>query len=363
MNHDALAVRYLWMRYMAVAIYCLHLFGCESGREKTLTPKDNLATAPVVGPLQLAREKQQKGDVEGAIQAYTEYLKTDPLNVPALGNRASLFAAQGKDTLALQDYSMILDIDPSHETALHKRAELHVQMGHDLQALTDYDQLIARFPHEAALFNARGAIQMGLGKHRAAFYDFNTALEKRAGWEEALLNRAAAAYALGEFDRAQSDYETVLAMRPTHAAAHNGLGLIQQFVYKNKVAAEVQYRKALQFDPNHAEAWYNIAFLEAERGQTLKAIDDFGTAIRLDSSYTDAWLNRGMLYMNARTFDAALVDFEMATKQRPGDSYALLLRGWARCENGARTQGCLDLAAAIENHEIQAKNLIQRYCK
>ncbi|HEX2898893.1 MAG TPA: tetratricopeptide repeat protein [Bacteroidia bacterium] len=350
---------------LLVSVAMVACMGCNDSAKTSgqVLPADSTMQSVNGNPLEQAKALQERGDIQGAIQAYDRLLLQDPINIAALGNRANLLQGEGDFKAALRDYNVLLEVDPSNVAALMRRADLQVKLGQLAAALRDYDLMLSHRPDDATLLNSRGEVHLQLGQAAKAAQDFQAALKLRPGWDAAVLNRAAVWYALGDFEQARTDYQAILAAQPGNSEATNGLGLITQFVDGDLAAAEELYRKAIFQDARNAGAWYNLAFLEAGKGQSLKAIDDFGEAIRLDATYADARLNRGLLHMQVKLVGDAVADFEAAVELRPDNAHAHLLLGWARCEGGSRIQGCLSLSKAKELGDKDADNLIRQYCK
>jgi tetratricopeptide (TPR) repeat protein len=313
--------------------------------------------------MQRAKDRSSRGDTLGAIISYGELLLEKPDAIAALGNRAILLAALGRDQEALADYGSLLQIDSENYPALDRRAALNFRMGHYQDALLDLDYMASHRKEDPELLNRLGEAHLRLGRFAEALYHLEQALAIRKDWPVALRNRAATYYAMGDYDRAAYDYQTLLARDPQDSEALNGLGLVFQFADNDALGAETNFRKALLANPNNAGAWYNIAFLEASQNKTQAAIKDFGEAIRSDRRYADAYVNRGLLRMRLPDQAAALADFEAALSLQPTNAHNRLLVGWAKCETGARTAGCLDLAEAKSKSEPGAADLIATYCK
>ncbi|MFN8395114.1 MAG: tetratricopeptide repeat protein [Bacteroidia bacterium] len=301
--------------------------------------------------------------VPDALQRYAQILRSDPNNIPALGKRGRLLWSLGRLQEARRDFTVILEIDPSNIAALNDRARLLTEMGQDREALYDWEDLLLIQPLDPMVRSGLGNVFLRMGRTREALEQFKYAIQIAPGREDLLLNAAAAEYQLGNFEGARLAYQEILAMNPQSAEALNGIGLITQFVDSDETLAEQNYRQALALDPNLAGAWFNIAFLEAGRGLNMKAIEDFGNAIRLDSTYIDARLNRGLLYINDRQPERAVPDLEWITRRRPDHGHAWLLLGWAHCLSHDGIKGCLELSKAKELKQAGAEKLMAEHCK
>jgi tetratricopeptide (TPR) repeat protein len=341
------------------------VYSCESRSESAHDSQsnDSITTLPQGSLLEQAKQLQDQQNISGAIERYSQVLKADPINIAALGNRAYLRASTGNLEAALQDYNVLLEVDPSNFAGLLRRADLLSKMRRDSAALQDYSLLLSHRPDDAELLNARGEVQMRVGSWKEAIADFDAAFKLRRNWEKPLLNRAAAWYSLGDDKSASADYNRVLQINPQNSEATNGLGLIQQHYLGELEKAEELYQKAILQNPKNAGAWFNLAFLEAGRGQSIKAVADFGEAIRLDSTYVDAYTNRGILQMQLNKSTEAMADFEFSAAAHPQDGRCVMLLGWAQCESNQTMEGCITLARASALGEKSTVDLIKKYCK
>jgi hypothetical protein len=86
--------------------------------------------------------------------------------------------------------------------------------------------------------------------------------------------------------------------------------------------------------PGVPRAYNNRGLVYDKKGRFDEAIDDFGTAIALDSSYAAAYNNRGMVFGKGGRFDEAIEDFETAIALDPSYSRAHNNLGVAYAKTG-----------------------------
>lgn len=67
-------------------------------------------------------------------------------------------------------------------------------------------------------------------------------------------------------------------------------------------------------DSENKRAIYNRAWLYAEKGEILKAINDYSRVIEIDNEFSDAYYNRGLLYAKMDRNEQAVSDFTKAIK-------------------------------------------------
>jgi tetratricopeptide (TPR) repeat protein len=90
--------------------------------------------------------------------------------------------------------------------------------------------------------------------------------------------------------RARAAYERAIELDPEHADARVNLG---RLLHEDRApaAAEQQYRAALQSDPDHDVAWFNLGVALEDLGRLQEAADAYQHAIDLDPSNADAHYN------------------------------------------------------------------------
>ena len=75
-----------------------------------------------------------------------------------------------------------------------------------------------------------------------------------------------------------------------------------------------------------AEALVQRGMLRAQAGEQIRAIADFGRALRLDANNVRAYAERGLVHQNRGAFDVALRDYDAALRLQPSFSIAVQRR-------------------------------------
>src|SRR5437763_3065931 len=116
-------------------------------------------------------------------------------------------------------------------------------------------------------------------------------------------------------------------------------------------------RRAVELDPNYAEAWCTLAFAESQKyfypdhseAQLARARAATETAIRLAPDSAEAAGALGVFnYYCLKNYDAALAQLEIAHERAPNNANVLLGIG-----NVKRRKGLLDESIAVEQQDAQ----------
>ena len=111
--------------------------------------------------------------------------------------------------------------------------------------------------------------------------------------------------------------------------------------------APADYDRAIQFNPNDAEAYLNQGVAKNKLGQYFAAITDFDTAIRIKPDYAEAYYNRGVAKDNLGQHNAANTDYDTAIRLKPDLAKDYLKRGNAKNELGLYSSAIDDYDTAI----------------
>ncbi|MDD9842026.1 MAG: tetratricopeptide repeat protein [Alphaproteobacteria bacterium] len=125
----------------------------------------------------------------------------------------------------------------------------------------------------------------------------------------------------------------------------------------NWMGASDDFDKAIELDPNNAEAYYHrghIVFIEAEEtynDDTYRfALPDFDEAIRLKPDYVEAYNSRGFVKYKLKKYHKAIADFDEAIKRNSDFAPAYNCRGLTRIELKDLQGALTDFDKAIEKN-------------
>ncbi|MDE0397841.1 MAG: tetratricopeptide repeat protein [Candidatus Poribacteria bacterium] len=151
-----------------------------------------------------------------------------------------------------------------------------------------------------------------------------------------------------KLDLAIKDFDKAIELNPEFAEAYNNRGN----AYDNKGdfdKAIVNFNTAIKFKSDFVEAYVNRGVAYGKRDEFNKAINDFTTAIDLDPSHAGAYFNRGNPYLLKGDFERAIENYDTAIKLNPDDAQSYCHRGLARLNLKEWDKAEVDLTAAKNN--------------
>jgi hypothetical protein len=139
----------------------------------------------------------------------------------------------------------------------------------------------------------------------------------------------------GKLDGAAAAYRRALEIEPQHVDAHYNLGIVLQEQGKldDAIAA---YRSALEFSPAFAGAWVNLGYALQSSGRLDEAISTYRRAIEIAPDYPGAHVNLGDALLELGDVKAASEACEVYLEKHPNDTSLLAWRAIVLRELGER---------------------------
>jgi tetratricopeptide (TPR) repeat protein len=343
---------------------------CQEPTPKQASGTDQFADPDRRDPIAYAeaRMHHESGDLIGAKAGYDDVLKDEPEHIGALGNRAILMEGRGDIEAALHDYDILLEHERENVPALVHRAALLARTGKHREAIRDFDLLVILRPQDALIRNDRGFAHYNLNDFDAALIDFENALSIAPDLSPAQTNLGNTRYVLGEYTAAKADFEAVLKREPNNVDALLALGKYWLFQKNQPDSSVTYYNLALQYAQNvnpegEANAHLGLGNLKFMEGKIPEAIAEFSMGLAIQPDLLELRMNRGLARYRNQAYSGAIEDYDHVLQLQPGLSAALAMRGYAKCETGMTSSGCIDLQAAMNKGETQVKEAIVKYCK
>jgi tetratricopeptide (TPR) repeat protein len=198
-----------------------------------------------------------KGDIERAIQDYSQAIKLDGKLVIAFNNRAIAYDLKGEYDRALQDYEQAIKLRPSAQTYFN-RGNIYLAKGQFDHAIDDFNQAIRLVPKFAPAFDNRCWARAVVGMFKQALADCNEALRLKSTNAATLSSRAFLYLKMTQFDAAVSDFDAALTLTPNLPFALYGRGLARLKNEDPLGETDIAAAKAIQPDIGQEYARYGI---------------------------------------------------------------------------------------------------------
>ena len=190
--------------------------------------------------------------------------------------------------------------------------------------LSDDATFGSRSPEAEAAYKA-GLAQMGQENWEQAIVAFSKAISIDDTYPEALLGRADALRKLEDYRSALTGYQDALNFlegsgpSPQAAAAYNGRGVCYRELGQVDLAL-TDFNNAIEMDRSNPEIAANYGDLLVNRvGDPTTALRYLDKAIELDPENAEAFRNRGMAHAQLHEFDEAVEDLQKSIELDPND--------------------------------------------
>jgi tetratricopeptide (TPR) repeat protein len=264
--------------------------------------------------LQQGQFHHRQGQIELAMERYTEVLRTNPENAEALywvalvacqsgqfkegadlARRAISFGKKdartfnllgqaldrlGEPLEALKNFDAAIGADPNFADAHGNRANILVDADRPAEALKSFERALALDPDSAADLINRGVLLQDLGRHAEALADYDRALALMPKDKTILFNRANALAALDRLEEAEAAYDAALAQDAKFALAHLQRGLTLKYLGRF-AQARTAIERAIELDKKDAAAAYTLAQLLLLTGDWREGLPLFETRASL----------------------------------------------------------------------------------
>ena len=234
----------------------------------------------------------RRGRNHEAIAELDAAIKLDPKDAGAFKDRGGVYNRLGDYSHALLDLDEALRLEPAFAKAYQNRAASYNGLGRHQLAARDCDRAVELDPKCAGAFNNRGIALAALKEHDRALADFDDALKLDSKLVSAYVNRADLLLHLGRIDEAVSDYESVARLEPDLAKRLPGLAKLQE-LQNRRPPSKPDDALAIRDALTQAAVEFDRANAKRAAGDWASAIAGYSRALESDPNHADALAFRG----------------------------------------------------------------------
>ncbi|XP_036448519.1 uncharacterized protein ttc6 [Colossoma macropomum] len=295
------------------------------------------------------------GQLQEAVEAYSEALRLNPFLLDAYVGRGDVFMDYGHaqaNKQAQRDFLSALHLNPQCSSARIGLAYNFQVFGCFKRAWNQFTVAVEVNPKCWAAYEGRAIVSLQMGNTFAAFQDINNALKCNPHSDRLLTNRGVINQFMGDKPSAMSDYQRAISLNPTCALAFfNAANL---FFYNRQFEQACEYySRAFHLDPSDESAILNRAITLALLRKIPESLRDFSEALNLNPHSAHVYFNRANLYFSLRKYKAAERDYTQALQLQPDDALLYKLRADVHGHLGLTEQAVKDYRTAVELQEAK----------
>jgi len=254
--YSTVADRYAYLALIGVGLVAADV--ADQWRENKIA-----ARTVLVALVALAIASFRQGSVwEKSSTLLRHTLDVNPDAAFAYNNLGDVELGNGDTAAALADYQACVRTDPTCAKAYINLAELHAASGASAAA----ENAIASAMNGPALtaddLSNLGIVLMKMGEPERALQVLSKASTLEPSSPTHLYNEANALSAVGQFGKAEATFRRCLALAPTLAGAHTGLGIVLAETQRLPAALD-EFRTAVRLQPDDPAALDDLKKAEA----------------------------------------------------------------------------------------------------
>lgn len=309
----------------------LFLFSCKSEVKRYISPDD--------------------ASYSEDVRAVSRRINKDPKNADLYYKRSNTFFFEDKFRDALADIAIAIELSP--QTAFYHFKQGEYYMAGDTaeakQAEKSYLKAIELDPEQEETRMKYGILLLAKQRYKETVEQMNAVLVLNPANADALFFLGMANKETGDTARAIERFQETVELSNTYYNAYMQLALlhldknpdlamlyldnairIDEFsdeahytkglLLQNReeyIPAREFYKRAIELNPSHRFAYYNLAFMETMNNNFPKALEYLEKLLTLDPDYVPALHFRGAIYKQLGMKNNAQKDWEKAARLEP----------------------------------------------
>jgi tetratricopeptide (TPR) repeat protein len=235
----------------------------------------------------------KQNDVNGAVGSFQRAVNLKPDSAEFRFRLGQALARNGQTLEASRELERAVELKPDHEAARYQLLVVYRKLGENDKAHQAADALNA--------LRERGTKSVGRDQSGLEYNAGLTALER------------------GHIDESIEKLTRALAQPHDEAAVRDALGIAWQRK-GNLAAAQTEFEKAVQLNPQSADAHLNLGVLMMRQGKADAAGREFRLAISLNPNFAEARFNLGLAMASQKRWREAVETLQAAIRLDPGNA-------------------------------------------
>ncbi|MFO0726780.1 MAG: tetratricopeptide repeat protein [Myxococcota bacterium] len=289
---------------------------------KVVAPPPKVETAKKADPLEEGNAQFQKGSYDEAMKAYSSVLAADPKSETAAYNKAVTLQKMGKLDEAVQAYNAFLAEHPDHADATLNLGAIYRSQGKQAEGIALYNKFLKKDAYNSKILNNLVVLYRDKKDYKSAIDRVRTLLMRDQKNIDAYKNLALVYYDQGKYKLAQTILANALRMAKEQNVndpdIHVNFGLTH-LALGDKGKAMLSFKKAVEIDPKHVLANYNIGALALGHRDYELAAHSYEVVQKAWPTDPDVIAALGYSYQGQQKFAEAAKELEKAKAMKPND--------------------------------------------
>jgi Tfp pilus assembly protein PilF len=197
------------------------------------------STDPTSADFIEAQRAEAKGDYRRAQSLYSEAVKTNPNNAPALLGRARMSSWLGDFNGAIEDYEAVIKIEPENPRALSGLGWTYAWNKQFDEAKRTFEHLKSVEPYYLDAQKGLAYVELWRGNAAAARQQFEVLSREDRGNPDYVVAIGQAAYLQGDLPTARQAFRDALELKPGFEAARSGLAAVDSAAVNRRPAVTI----------------------------------------------------------------------------------------------------------------------------
>jgi predicted Zn finger-like uncharacterized protein len=294
------------------------------GERVTPSVTDRAAAWTLMGQIH-----ERAGNRGRARESYENALEANALEVDAMLGNGRLLLSEGRYRDALARFQSVIDSGVDHPGEVEgqrslqteaklgaARAMIELEMSQEARGILE--ELLAQEAEDADAMLYLGKVSEAAGDRTAAEQYYRDAIRVRGDRFDGYLALAQLFFGSGREDDADEVLRQARERVAESAEMRRMLGDME-LTRSSLSAAETEYRRALDLDPDDLAARFSLGVTLRRSGKLEEAGQIFEQVARRDDTWPGLALERGLLYEAEGESDRAVASYERALAERPND--------------------------------------------
>ncbi len=304
----------------------------------------------------------ERKDFFKAIDDFSKAMKLKPQLTEPLLKRAEVYIQLQRWDDAVADITKALEINKTDANAFFLRGGIYEVKKQKKEAFADYTSAIKNKPNYAEAFYKRGLINASFGDYTKSLSDFNQALSLNNVYEEVLRARADLYYYNKKYNEAYAEITRVIeAFKANESELYYKRGVCLSAIGKCPDAIK-DFNKAANISRENDSAYVQIGncYMRMDK-KSQQAMTYYRRAMQANPQNAEAYLGRAKVYLDMKRPQLALQDLDESLKfGKLAEAY--YLRGALRDQNNDKKGACEDLKMAAQLGYTEAQRRVAEYC-